>query len=162
MGMAQSTEDTKCPLPGGRFTATPLNVNTVTEQATRKKKEIKELLQKEVGGTIPVVDETTKETVTINKDGSLIKKVEEETTTTQTSLFDKEKKKEQTSLFEQNGGDKEKNEIEKLGGYHKIKKMKLSNKKLREILKSCKMKISKNGKYLTKKQLLNQIKMFKI
>lgn len=101
MGMAQSTEDTKCPLPGGRFTATPLNVNTVTEQATRKKKEIKELLQKEVGGTIPVVnDETTKETVIIKKDGdSLFKeKVEEETTTTQTSLFDKEKKK-RTNIF---------------------------------------------------------------
>ncbi len=60
------------------------------------------------------------------------------------------------------GGEESKIEKALKGGYKKIKKMKLTNSELREILKKHNMKVSNKGKYYTKKQLLAKIRELKL
>jgi hypothetical protein len=60
------------------------------------------------------------------------------------------------------GGEESNVEKAMKGGYKKIKKMKLTNSELREILKKHNMKVSNKGKYYTKKQLLAKIRELKL
>jgi hypothetical protein len=60
------------------------------------------------------------------------------------------------------GGEESNIEKAMKGGYKKIKKMKLTNSELREILKKHNMKVSNKGKYYTKKQLLAKIRELKL
>ncbi len=169
MGLAQSTEQQaeKCPLPGQPFIATTNNVSKEIESARQRINDLKELKKNnlnKIGNTIPVPiplknnsgnsgnielkETSTTETSTPNGTSEITEEKVEETDGTKINLWrDNQKRVEE---FKSMGG-----------GFKSLKKMKLKNSELRELLKQNNLKISYKGKYLTKKQMLNKLKMLK-
>ena len=155
MGTAQSIEEgsKKCPLPGRPFVATPNNVVNATEKACNRAKRIKTKLlmePSEVVDTIPTVRNTTE----MN---------EEETHPTEPPVKMTEFKEWREERPSEEGVEMQPvarwRELVQRGGMKVAKKLHI--KELRELLKENRIKVTHKGKYLTKKQMLNKLKMMK-
>lgn len=146
MGTAQSIEEgsKKCPLPGKPFVATPNNVVNATEKACNRAKRIKSKLlmePSEAGDTVPTAN-NMKET-----------KKEEHPTEPPVEI---------TERPSDEGVEMKSVKLRELvqgGGMRAVKKLHI--KELRELLKENRIKVTHKGKYLTKKQMLNKLKMIK-
>jgi hypothetical protein len=152
MGTAQSIEEgsKKCPLPGRPFVSTPNNVVNATEKACNRAKRIKTKLlmePSEVVDTIPTIKN--------------MKEMNEG------EIHPTEPPVEMTELKEWRGERPSEEGVEmqpitqrvQQGGMKAAKKLHI--KELRELLKENRIKVTNKGKYLTKKQMLNKLKMIK-
>jgi hypothetical protein len=146
MGTAQSIEEgsKKCPLPGKPFVATANNVVNATEKACNRAKRIKTKLlmePSEVIDTIPTENNMEKT------------KIETHPTEVPPEITKLKEWREERPSSE---GVKMQ-PVRQLGGMKAIKKLKV--KELRELLKENRIKVTHKGKYLTKKQMINKLKM---
>ena len=151
MGTAQSIEEgsKKCPLPGKPFVSTPNNVVNATEKACNRAKRIKTKLlmePSEVIDTIPTENNMEKTKIETHPT-----EVPPEINELQTWRGERPS--------EEGVEMKSAKKWKQLGGMKAIKKLQV--KELRELLKENRIKITHKGKYLSKKQMLNKLKMIK-
>ncbi len=146
MGTAQSVEEQKCPLPGKPFVATANNVVNATEKATQRKERIqKDLLEPSQIG----------DTISTSRNSNETEPPHSSQVSTELQEWRGEKRK-----------PTEPTEIKmtwrrraQQGGMEVIKKLHV--KELRELLKENRIKVTHKGKYLSKKQMINKLKMIK-
>ena len=158
MGTAQSTEeDGKCPLPGKPFQATPNNVVRATQRGMNRKERIERSFLPEIEPGDSILTKRNQEEV--SKQQSDMRRMNENGDPLAPSTELKEWRGERPS-----GEDRETkwgnlSRLIQRGGMKAVKKLKI--KEIREILKENRIKITHKGKYLTKKQMLNKLKMIK-
>lgn len=156
MGTTQSVEegDKKCPLPGKPFVATANNVVNATEKACNRAKRIKEKLlmqPEEVMDTVPTIrNKEMNEGEPLHPSTSPSKPVEMTWREKRPSVEEGEKEQPVPQWRKY---------LTQKGGMKAIKKLHV--KELRELLKENRIKITNKGKYLSKKQMLNKLKMIK-
>ncbi len=157
MGTTQSIEegDKKCPLPGKPFIATANNVVNATEKACNRAKRIKEKLlmqPEEVMDTVP-----TDGNITHMNEGEPLHPTTSPSEPVKLKTWRGERPSEKEGEGIKPVG--KWREITQRGGMKAVKKLHV--KELRELLKENRIKITHKGKYLSKKQMINKLKMMK-
>lgn len=150
MGTAQSIEEgsKKCPLPGKPFVATSNNVVNATEKACNRAKRIKTKLlmeKSEVVDTIPTANN--------------MKEIKEEEVHPSEPSVELQSWRGERPEGEEMKPISKWRELIQRGGMKTAKKLHI--KELRELLKENRIKVTFKGKYLSKKQMLNKLKMIK-
>jgi hypothetical protein len=180
MGITNSTErhpdlNKPCPAPNQPFVANqnttsttnvkpstnvePIQVNNASLEASKTINKNKNK-NKNVGNTIPVENKNQQESNSNENEFQNALTGEESKPESTDPTYGSVTNSATTPPLE--GGEESNIEKALKGGYKKIKKMKLTNGELREILKKHNMKVSNKGKYYTKKQLLAKIRELKL